>query len=65
MNAIETQNAFETLDRPSLATLAVVIARSQIVVEAAAIHRPLPADFDDVDIAILDWIAAEGRDIWM
>jgi hypothetical protein len=47
---------------PAAATLAAVIAHSQIVVPApAAPVRSLPAGFDDVDIAILDWIAAEGR----
>jgi len=47
------------------ATLAAVIARSQIVVAAQAAPavpaRSFPAGFDDVDIAVLDWIAAEGR----
>jgi hypothetical protein len=47
------------LDRPDLDTLAAVIAHSQIVV--AAPGRRLPAGFDEVDIAILDWIIAEGR----
>ena len=48
------------------ATLAAVIARSPFVVVAGP-RRPvwsarrLPAGFDDVDAAILDWIAAEGR----
>lgn len=46
---------------PDLEMLAAVIAHSQIVVERAGRTRPLPAGFDDVDIAILDWIAAEGR----
>ena len=41
-------------------TLIAVIARSQIVV-ARPPRRRLPAGFDDVDIAILNWIAAEGR----
>ena len=40
-------------------TLAAVIAHSQIVV--AAPRRRLPAGFDEVDIAILDWIVAETR----
>jgi hypothetical protein len=45
-----------------LATLAAVIARSQIIVrEAVQSRRRLPSGFDDVDVAILDWIAAEGR----
>jgi len=46
-------------DRPDVETLAAVIAHSQIVV--AAPGRRLPADFDEVDIAILDWIIAESR----
>lgn len=49
-------------DRLNLETLASLIARSPIVVaqqgERAA-H--LPAGYDDVDVAVLDWIAAEGR----
>jgi hypothetical protein len=46
-------------DRADLETLAAVIALSQIVVTREI--ASLPAGFDDVDIAILDWIAAEGR----
>lgn len=48
--------------------LVLLIAHSQIVVaapagEAAPVgkSRLLPAGFDEVDIAILEWIAAEGR----
>ena len=49
-------------DPVDLATLAAVIARSQIsVLEAVQSRRRLPSGFDDVDVAILDWIAAEGR----
>jgi hypothetical protein len=50
-------------DRPDLETLAAVIAHSQIVVAAPVIGRALrlPENYHDVDIAILDWIAAEGR----
>jgi hypothetical protein len=53
-----------------LETLAAVIAHSQIVVAQIAVRhrfawpaqsRSLPAGFDDTDIAVLDWIAAEGR----
>jgi hypothetical protein len=47
------------LDRPDLETLAAVIAHSQIVVAAPV--RRLPAGFDEVDIAVLDWIVAETR----
>lgn len=43
-----------------LETLTAVIARSQIVAARPPCQR-LPAGFDDVDIAILNWIAAEGR----
>jgi hypothetical protein len=50
--------------RPDLSVLGAVIAHSQIVVPSpAAIAHDLPACFDDVDIAILEWIAAEGRRI--
>jgi hypothetical protein len=45
--------------RPDVETLAAVIAHSQIVV-AEPVQRFL-ADFDEVDIAILDWIIAESR----
>jgi hypothetical protein len=47
---------------PTVEMLAAVIAHSQIVV--ARPRRPvtcLPVGFDDIDIAVLDWIAAEGR----
>ena len=44
--------------RPDVETLAAVIGHSQIVVAAS---RQLPVDFDEVDIAILDWIIAESR----
>jgi hypothetical protein len=43
-----------------LETLTAVIAHSQIVV-ARPPCEGLPAGFDDVDIAILNWIAAEDR----
>jgi hypothetical protein len=49
-------------DRPTLETLAAVLAQSPIVVAWAAEPAPrLPAGFDAVDAAVLDWIAAEGR----
>jgi hypothetical protein len=45
--------------------LTAVIAHSQIVVARALLARPatrrLPAGFEAADIAILDWIASEGR----
>jgi hypothetical protein len=45
-----------------LAVLMAAIARSQIVVrQPAKPARPLPAGFEAVDLAILEWIAAEGR----
>jgi hypothetical protein len=48
-----------------LETLAMVIARSQIVLANTApgqrLSERLPLGFDEVDVAILDWIAAEGR----
>jgi hypothetical protein len=46
-------------DRLNLNTLAAVITQSQIVV-ATPVKR-LPAGFNQIDIAILDWIAAEAR----
>jgi hypothetical protein len=46
-------------DRPDLDTLTAVIAHSQIVVAAPGEH--FPVGFDEVDIAILDWIVAETR----
>jgi len=49
-------------DRLTLETLAGVIAHSQIVVaEPAKSTASFPAGFDEGDVAILDWIAAEGR----
>jgi hypothetical protein len=44
---------------PDLSTLTAVIAHSQIVVTLAAAQR-FPAGYDDQDVAILQWIAAEG-----
>jgi hypothetical protein len=50
----------------TLAAVLALVARSQIVVaktprQGATKSPALPAGFDDVDIAILEWIAAEGR----
>ena len=45
---------------PDLSTLTVTIAHSQIIVTLAATQR-FPAGFDDQDIAVLQWIAAEGH----
>ena len=48
--------------KPDLSTLVAVIARSRIRVTAShAAGFDLPAGFDDVDIAILDWIVAKNR----
>jgi hypothetical protein len=57
--------------RPEIEALALAIARSPIVVPQTAERRRLPHDlgdmgfadmgFEDVDLAILDWIAEEGR----
>ena len=52
------REALMKMARPDVETLAAVIGHSQIVVAAP---RQLPADFDEVDIAILDWIIAESR----
>ena len=49
-------------DHLVLEAIAALIARSPIVV--AQLAKPaarLPAGFDDVDVAVLEWIAAEGR----
>lgn len=56
---------------PDYPTLAAVIARSQIVMprvvmpraimQRAAPRPRLPAGFDDTDLAMLEWIAREGR----
>jgi hypothetical protein len=46
----------------TIETLATVIEHSQIVVVQRGNAAPrLPAGFDDLDIAVLDWIATEGR----
>ena len=45
-------------NHPDLETLAAVIACSPIVVAKPA--RILPAGYDDVDIAILNWIVNES-----
>ena len=46
---------------PDLSTLTAAIAHSQIVVTLAVAQRFLPVGFDDQDVAILQWIAAERR----
>jgi hypothetical protein len=45
---------------PDLSTLTGAIAHSEIVVTLAVAQRFLPEGFDDQDVAILQWIAAEG-----
>lgn len=58
--------ATKPADIDTFAAALALVAHSQIVVpaatgEGAAGLRPLPAGFDEVDVAILEWIAAEGR----
>jgi hypothetical protein len=45
---------------PDLETLAAIIACSPIFVPRPRARR-LPLGFDQTDVAILEWIAAEGR----
>ena len=47
--------------RSLLATILALIGGSPIAV--ATPMADLPAGFSDVDVAVLDWIAAEGRRI--
>jgi hypothetical protein len=46
-------------DQPTVEMLVAAIARSPIVVARPPLR--LPAGFEDIDVAILDWIAAEAR----
>jgi hypothetical protein len=46
-------------DGVAIETIVAAVARSPIVVARRAV--PLPAGFDAVDLAILNWIAAEAR----
>jgi hypothetical protein len=46
-------------DRSLLETILALIGRSPIAV--AKPIADLPAGFAEVDVAVLDWIAAEGR----
>jgi hypothetical protein len=47
---------------PEIAKLAAVIAQSQIVVpRRPKAYEHLPAGYEQIDFAILEWIAAEGR----
>jgi hypothetical protein len=43
-----------------LGTLVALIEQSPIRVPTLAV-RPLPAGFDALDIAVLDWIVAQAR----
>jgi hypothetical protein len=56
---VETLRGLDVRPRLVLDAITAVIAHSQIVVAEPV--RALPAGFDDLDIAILEWIAAEGR----
>jgi len=55
---------FDDQDHVELAALMAMIAHSQIVVarpvKPASLPR-LPAGFDEIDLAVLDWIAVEAR----
>jgi hypothetical protein len=51
-------------DRPALDLIIAVIACSEIIAAAPSAKTiSLPAGFDDVDAAVLNWIVAEGRRI--
>ena len=51
-----------TADHSDLETIRCVIARSPIVIAAPAqTVAPLPAGYDQVDVAVLRWIALESR----
>lgn len=56
---------FQAMDlRADVAALKAAVARSEIIVTMPAVRLPavrLPVGFDEVDGAILQWIAAEGR----
>ena len=56
---------YPDFQRPDVELLAAVIACSEIVVARLLAQptprRRLPTGFEDVDVAILDWIAREGR----
>jgi hypothetical protein len=46
--------------RHAIASLSAVVAHSQVTV-AHCPTQTLPAGFNSTGIAVLDWIAAEGR----
>jgi hypothetical protein len=48
--------------KPGLSAIAAVVARSPIRVTAQRpVRLDLPAGFDNVDVAILEWIVTESR----
>jgi hypothetical protein len=65
ITGLEATVLVATYQTPEVEMLAAVIARSEILVARVltqpAARRSLPTGFEDVDIVILDWIAAEGR----
>jgi hypothetical protein len=57
----EARELTTVTNNPDVITLALVIARSPIVVSGACSDaRRFPAGFDVADIAILEWIATEA-----
>lgn len=47
---------------PDVGTLTAMIARSPIVAQPrCSDSRGLPFGFDEVDLAVLEWIAADAR----
>jgi len=60
---------YQPADFADLASIENAIERSQIVFRGNWIRMPagllslfdLPAGFEDIDVEILEWIAAEGR----
>jgi hypothetical protein len=54
-------NIFIGRDRSLLATIRALIGRSPIAIAPPIAN--LPAGFTEVDVTVLDWIAAEGRRI--
>jgi hypothetical protein len=56
----DTTNIASNRVQFDLSMLADVVSHSQNVCESTAVAR-LPVGFDGVDVAILEWIAAEGR----
>jgi hypothetical protein len=65
---MELDTGTNSLDVDMLAAVLALVAHSHIVVaeckrEGAAKYRSLPGGFGDIDVAILEWIAAEGRSV--